>query len=221
MVRKGESAMRYCMIVLHYMIFLLLAGCAGQSVVDRPAMTTGAPVVYIHPLVPVAAELNRNSVAVLPFLVPNGMDIGEGEKVAALFRDVLLGKQAFQTVKLVNRHYGSLTEATAIAREAGTNLVLAGRIKYLLSGTRVGGARVELALRVIDVLTGDTVWYIEQAMDQQMDRPDLSLAHRLGSVFSTPPVRAPEGPPAVANMLVHIAVDMADVMAGDRFVAKM
>ena len=61
----------------------------------------------------------------------------------------------------------------------------------------------------------------EQAMDQQMDHPDVSLAHRLGSVFSTPPVRAPEGASVVTNMLVHMAVDMTDVMAGDRFVAKM
>jgi TolB-like protein len=207
--------MRYLMIFL-----LLLSGCAGHTV-DRPEVTTGAPVVYIHPLVPVAGELSRTSVAVLPFVVPNGMDIGQGEKVAALFRDVLLGKQAFQTVKLVNRQYGSLAEAATIAGEAGTDLVLAGRIKYLLSGTRVGGARAELSVRVIDVRTGDTVWYIEQAMDQQMDHPDVSLAHRLGSVFSTPPVRAPEGASVVTNMLVHMAVDMTDVMAGDRFVAKM
>jgi hypothetical protein len=212
----GEGVMRYLMIFL-----LLLSGCASHTADDRPAVTTGAPVVYIHPLNPMAAKLSRTSVAVLPFAVPNGMDVGQGEKVAALFRDVLLGKQAFQTVKLINRHYGSLPEATAIGGEAGTDLVLAGRIKYLLSGSGAGGARAELSVRVMNVQTGDTVWYIEQAMDQQMDRPDVSLAHRLGSVFSTPSFNAPEGPPMVPNMLVNIAVDMADVMAGDRYVARM
>lgn len=204
----------------YFMIFLLLlSGCASHSPgLDR--VETGAPVVYIHPLVPVAADLSRTSVAVLPFIVPDGMEAGQGERVAALFQDVLLGKQAFQTVKMVNRHYGSLAEATAIAGEAGTDLVLAGRIKYFMSGTDLGGSRVELAVRVIDVHTNETVWYIEQAMDQKMDHPDVSLVHRLGSVFSTPPVRDSAGPPVAANMLVHIAVDMADVMAGARYVAK-
>jgi TolB-like protein len=203
-----------------FMIFLLLlSGCAGHSP-GLARVETGSPVVYIHPLVPVAADLSRASVAVLPFIVPDGMDPGQGERVAALFQDVLLGKQAFQTVKMVNRHYGSLAEASTIAGEAGTDLVLAGRIKYLMSGTDLGGSRVELAVRVIDVHTNETVWYIEQAMDQKMDHPDVSLVHRLGSVFSTPPVRDSAGPPVAANMLAHIAVDMADVMAGARYVAK-
>jgi TolB-like protein len=213
-LQRGEVMLRYFMIFL-----LLLSGCAGHPP-SQPEMETGAPVVYIHPLVATAADLSRASVAVLPFIVPNGMEAGQGERVAVLFQDVLLGKQAFQTVKMVNRHYGSLAEATAIAGEAGTDLVLAGRIKYLLSGTSLGGSRVELSVRVIDVGSGDTVWYIEQAMDQKMDHPDVSLAHRLGAVFSNQPVRESAGPPAADNMLVHIAVDMADVMAGARYVAK-
>ncbi len=204
----------------YFMIFLLLlSGCAGHSPAP-PEVETGSPVVYIHPLVTAAADLGRASVAVLPFIVPDGMEAGQGERVAALFQDVLLGKQAFQTVKMVNSHYGSLAEATAIAGKAGTELVLAGRIKYMLSGTSLGGSRVELSVRVIDVQSGDTVWYMEQAMDQKMDHPDVSLAHRLGSVFSTPPVRDSAGAPVADNMLVHIAVDMADVMAGARYVAK-
>ncbi|RJX31404.1 MAG: hypothetical protein C4531_07455 [Desulfurivibrio sp.] len=202
------------------MIFLLLlAGCAGHSN-GGPKVETGSPVVYIHPLVPAAADLSRLSVAVLPFIVPDGMDPAQGERVAALFQDVLLGKQAFQTVKMVNRHYGPLDEAAAIAREAGTELALAGRIRYFMSGTTLGGARVVLSVRVIDVRSGDTVWYIEQAMDQKLDHPDVSLAHRLGSVFSNQPVRPSAGAPVADNMLVHIAVDMADAMAGYRYVAR-
>jgi TolB-like protein len=211
---EDKDMLRYFMIFL-----LLLSGCAGHSA-GQAGVETGSPVVYIHPLVPIAADLSRASVAVLSFIVPDGMEVGQGERVAALFQDVLLGKQAFQTVKMVNRHYGSLAQAVAIAGEAGTDLVLAGRIRYLMSGTNLGGARVELAVRVIDVQSGDTVWYIEQAMDQKMDHPDVSLAHRLGSVFSTPPVRESAGAPVAANMLVHIAIDMADVMAGARYVAK-
>ncbi|MBI5558391.1 MAG: hypothetical protein HY885_12215 [Deltaproteobacteria bacterium] len=203
---------RYVMI-----FFLLLSGCAGHSA-EQSEVETGSPVVYIHPL---TANLRTASVAVLPFSVPPGMNVSQGENVAALFQDVLLGKQAFHTVKMINRHYGQLTEAAAIAKESGTDLVLAGKIKHLLSGTRLGGGRVELSVRVIDVRSGDTVWYIEQAMEQKMDYPDVSLTHRLSSVFDTPPLRPSEGAPVVPNMLVHIAMDMADVMAGARQVAKM
>ncbi len=200
------------------LLFLLLAGCAGQGVDERAEVETGSPVVYIHPM---SADLSQASIAVLPFQVPDGMDVGQGERVAVLFKDVLLAKQAFHIVKAVNRHYGSIEEAVALAGQAGTNLVLAGKINYLMSGAQFGGGRVDVSVRVIDVQSGDTVWYIGQTMDQKMDYPDVSLKHRLASVFSIPPVRPSEGASVVPNMLVHIAVDMSEVMAGARFVAKM
>ncbi len=208
--------MRYFPVIF---LLLFLSGCAGFSS-EKAKVETGSPVVYVHPLVPVAAELGRASVAVLPFIVPEGIEVNQGERVALLFQDVLLGKQAFQTVKMGNKHYGTLEEATTLGKETGTDLVLAGRVKYLISGTELGGARVELSVRIIDVQDGKTIWYIEQAMDQKMDYPDVSLGHRLGSVFSTPPVRGSAGAPTVANMLTHIAVDIADVMAGARYVAR-
>ncbi|MFH1216323.1 MAG: hypothetical protein V1706_07470 [Pseudomonadota bacterium] len=204
---------RYLILV----IFLLAGGCAGHNQ-EQAEVTTGSPVVYIHPM---TTDLSKASVVILPFQMPEGIDIRQGENVAALFQDVLLGKQAFLLVKLAKNHYGSLEEARRLGKEAGVDFVLAGQVHTLLSGTSLGGGRVDLAVRVIDVAGGDTVWYIQQALDQKMNHPDVSFLHRLGSIFSVPPVRPSEGAPVAVNMLAHVALDMADVMAGARSVAKM
>ncbi|MCB2182839.1 MAG: hypothetical protein KQH63_12470 [Desulfobulbaceae bacterium] len=200
------------------LLLSLLVGCAGHAASDRAEIETGSPVVYIHPM---TADLGQASVVILPFNVPPGIDIREGEKVGALFQDVLLGKQAFRTVKMVNQHYGTLDEAARLAGEAGADLALAGKIQYLLSGAKLGEARVDVSVRVIDVRSGNTVWYIEQTVDQRLDYPDLSFKKRLADIFSTPALRSSEGAPTVPNMLVHIALDISDVMAGSRAVAKM
>lgn len=204
--------MRYVLIFL-----VLLSGCASHSA-EHAEIETGSPVVYIHPLL---ADLSRASLAVLPFQVPQGMSVEQGERVASLFRDVLLGKQAFKTVKLGRQHFGSMEEAAELAGGLGTQLAMAGRINYLVSGAKLGGNRVDVSIRVIDVKSGNTVWYIQQAMDQKMNHPDVSFRHRLGSIFEILPVRSSESAPVMPNMLVKIAVDMAEVMAGARSVQKM
>ncbi len=204
--------MRYLVI-----FFFLLGGCASHSA-EHAEIKTGSPVVYIHPM---TGDLSRTSVAVLPFQVPEGMSVTQGERVASLFRDVLLGKQAFQTVKLGKRHYRSMEEAAELASDLGAELALAGKVNYLVSGAKLGGNRVDVSVRVIDVKSGNTIWYIQQAMDQQMNHPDVSFKHRLASIFSVPPVRSSESAPVIPNMLVNIAVDMSEVMAGAQSVAKM
>jgi methylglyoxal synthase len=198
---------------------MLLAGCGNkQHNINEAGIRTNAPVVYIHPLYDNTA---KSAVAVVPFQVADGIDITLSKRVAALFRDVMLGKRAFTTVKLVDTPYTSIAEAINIGHRAGTDLVLAGRVNYVMTGTRMGGARVDVSIRLLDVKSGDTIWYIEQTMDQQMDYPDVSVLHRLASVFSVPEIRQSEAAPSVPNMLAHIAVNMADVMAGERTVDRM
>ncbi len=204
-------------LIILIMVFLL-TGCGGKKDVDRVEIRTNSPVVYIYPLV---EDGEMRTVTVLPFHVPANVDSKQGSGTAALFRDVLLGKQAFKMIKLVDLPYGSRDEAVNLGRQAGTDLVLAGKINYMLAGTRLGGARVDVSVRLLDVRSGDTVWYIEQTLDQRMDYPDTSFLHRLSSCFSVPPIRSSEAAPAVPNMLVHIAVDMADILAGAQNVQKM
>ncbi len=204
-------------LIILIMVFLL-TGCGGKKDVDRVEIRTNSPIIYIYPLV---EDGGMRTVTVLPFHVPANVDSKQGSGTAALFRDVLLGKQAFKMIKLIDLPYGSRDEAVSLGRQAGTDLVLAGKINYMLAGTRMGGARVDVSVRLLDVRSGDTVWYIEQTLDQRMDYPDTSFLHRLSSCFSVPPIRSSESEPVVPNMLVHIAVDMADIMAGAQTVQKM
>lgn len=203
-------------ISLLFVLCLLVAGCAPHSSrVGGPPLETGAPVVYIHPLVD---TYQRATVGVLPFQVPPGVNPEEGVRVAALFKDMLLGKRVFPMVRQLTSEYGDLDDALALGRAAGVDLVLAGRVGTLLGSTEVGGARASMSVRLLDTHSGHTVWYVEQAMSQEMDMPDLSLRARLGSCLSRKPLRPIASIPAATNMLARMAVDLADVLQGARTV---
>lgn len=196
---------------------MLAAGCSLRD--QRSTLyvepRTGSPVVYIHPL---QNTFDEASVGVLPFSVPENVPPAQGVQVAALFKDVLLGKRAFPVVRQLGQGYGDLDEALARGKAAKVDLVLAGRVNYALAATELGGGRVSVSVRLLNVHSGNTVWYIEQAIDQPMDYPDMGMWGRLVDSFGVPVVRPSTGAPPVPNMLAKIAVDMAEVMAGARMV---
>lgn len=205
--------------VLMLVVLVLGAGCAGR----QPGSTLyveprkGSPVVYIHPLQNTYQEA---TLGVLPFRVPENVAAEQGLRVAALFKDVLLGKRAFTVVRQLSQPYGDLDDAAARGKAAGVDLVLAGQVHYAIGGTELGGARVAVAVRLLNVHSGNTVWYIEQAVDQPMDYPDTGFWNRLVESFGIPEVRPSTGAPPVPNMLARIAVDMAEVMAGAGTVSR-
>ncbi|HSR36748.1 MAG TPA: hypothetical protein VLL73_06160, partial [Desulfurivibrionaceae bacterium] len=82
------------------------------------------------------------------------------------------------------------------------------------------GGRVSVSMRLLNVHSGNTVWYIEQAIDQPMDYPESGMLSRLVDSFGIPEVRPSTGAPPVPNMLAKIAVDMAEVMAGAQKVSR-
>ncbi len=198
---------------------MLAAGCSFRD--QRSTLyvepRTGSPVVYIHPL---QNTFDEASVGVLPFSVPENVPPAQGVQVAALFKDVLLGKRAFPVVRQLGQGYGDLDEALARGKAAKVDLVLAGRVNYALAATELGGGRVSVSVRLLNVRSGNTVWYIEQAIDQPMDYPDMGMWGRLVDSFGVPKVRPSTGAPPVPNMLAKIAVDMAEVMAGARMVNR-
>lgn len=202
---------------LWVVLAMLASGCSFRD--QRSTMyvepRTGSPVVYVHPLQDAYQEA---SVGVLPFSVPENVPPAQGVRVAALFKDVLLGKRAFPVVRQLGQGYGDLDEALARGKAAKVDLVLAGRVNYALAATELGGGRVSVSVRLLNVHSGNTVWYIEQAIDQPMDYPDMGMWGRLVDSFGVPVVRPSTGAPPVPNMLAKIAVDMAEVMAGARMV---
>lgn len=205
---------KLCALVL--LAACVLGGCAIKEA-DHVAVRTGSPVVHIYPM---GGQYDQASALVLPFQVPDGTNPSYGQQVGALFHEVFLSKQTFAEVHFQERFYGTVDEAMEMGRQAGVDLVVAGRINYVMSGGQLGGARVDLSLRVINVKSGNTVWFISQVMDQLLDHPDLSLPNRLLSIFNVPKVRSSTGAATLPNMLAHIAVDMSDVMAGARLVSR-
>ncbi len=194
----------------------MVSGRGGNH--HEPPVYKGAPVVYIHPL---SKSYQRAAVGVLPFEVPRNMDREQGMSVAALFKDVMLGKRIFKTVRQLDDPYSSdLQTAVEAGRRAGVDFVMVGKIKYALEGTELGGARVNVSVRLINTRSGNTVWYVEQGMDQPMDYPDAGFVARFLGAFSKPPVRKPSSAPVVPNMLARIAVDMADVFDGAQTVSR-
>lgn len=202
-------------LVVAVLFGLFATGCA-KSVRKPVQVQKGAPVVYIHPL---SNTYGEATVGVLPFHIPAGMDAAHSDGVAALFKDVLLGRGTFPVVRQLRSAYGDYENAVEIGRKSGCDLVLAGSVDYLLSGGDLGGARVGVSVRLLNVKSGNTVWYVTQNMDQPMDYPDTGMVNRLVSAVSMPAYRASNGAPTVTNMLARIAVDMADVFAGAKYVS--
>jgi uncharacterized protein YceK len=200
---------------------LLLGACSTiieQQSSAQVKVKKGAPVVFIHPLN--IQSYAQSSVGVMPFALPAGMNAGFGTGAAAIFQDILLGKQTFARVKLLPGQYGNAHEAMMTGRKGGVDLVLAGRINYALAGTEMGGARLDLTVRLINAKTGKTVWHITQAMDQPMSYPKNDMLHSLLNAVTPPTIRRSNGAPVVANMLAQSAEDMADVMAGVRYIRR-
>ncbi len=203
--------------ILIIMLCLLLPACASKQA-DQVVARTGAPVVHIHPQ---GGDYQQRSVLILPFRVPAEIEPVYGRRVAALYQEVFLGKETFRRVLVSDRVYGSYEEAMEQGRAAGVDLVVAGRINYLLSGTQLGGARADVSLRVVNVRSGNTVWYMSQMMDQQLDHPEWRLPGRLMSIFTVPKVRSSSGPSPLPNMLAHIAMSMGEVIDGQAQVVEL
>jgi hypothetical protein len=198
----------------------LLSGCASsqKNWANQPVeVKKNSPVVFIHPEVNTYQEA---TVGVLPFQVPTNMTREQGEGVAMLFKDVLLGKQAFPRVLRLEEPYRDIQEALALGRKAKVDMVLAGKVNFALEGSQFGGGRVEVSTRLLNVHTGNTVWYIEQSMDQAMAYPKSSTLSRFFAAFNPPEIKPSQGGPVVPNMLAQVAFDMAEVMAGAGSVSR-
>ena len=199
---------------------LLLSGCASgqRNWANQPvAVKKNSPVVFIHPD---ANTYQEATVGVLPFQMPDNMTREQGEGVAMLFKDVLLGKQAFPRILHLEAPYHDIQEALSLGRKAKVDLVLAGKVNYALEGTQFGGGRVEVSTRLLNVHTGNTVWYIEQSMDQPVAYPKSSTLSRFVAAFNPPEIKPSQAGPVVPNMLAQVAYDMAEVMAGARSVSR-
>jgi hypothetical protein len=213
-----EAGMRKGIVVGLLGLFLLGCAPAQKNWARQPVeVRKNSPVVVIHPETNTYQEA---TVGILPFQMPANMTREQGEGVAMLFQDVLLAKQAFPRVLRLDGPYLDIREALALGRKAKVDLVLAGQVSHALEGTQFGGGRVEVATRLLNVHTGNTVWYIEQSMDQPVAHPKSSTFSRFVASFNPPEIKPSQGAPVVVNMLTQIAWDMAEVLAGAQSVSR-
>ncbi len=208
-------------IPLLFLITLSFYGCSTRSAMQSSQqikIDKGTPVVHIHPMNHEA--YSKASVGVLPFSLPPNMNEEMGAGIAALFKEVLLGKRIYPKVKTIDMQYNNNEQAMAIGKEAGTDLVLAGKINYAIESTELGGARLDISIRMLNVNTKQTVWHINQAMDQPMAYPKTDILNFMLTSTLPQQIRRPMGAPAMTNMLAQSAVDMADVLGGARYVRR-
>ncbi len=207
--------------LLAFLVVFVLGGCSTlteQQSSTQFEVHKGAPVVFIHPLN--KQIYAQSSVGIVPFAIPGNMDTRLGVRAAVIFRDIMLGKQSFHRVKMLSGHYGNGDEAIQAGRLGKVDLVLAGRINYAMEGTEMGGARLDVTVRLLNVVTGKTVWHIEQAMDQPLSYPKTDMLHSIFNAMTPPITKRPNGAPVLVNMLAQSAVDMADVMVGVMYVRR-
>jgi|GEM_PF-726252 len=215
MRKKGTYRLWWCLTA--WALLLPVCGCAPVNGSFQQPLEKLPPVVLIHPLDGIDREAD---VAVVNFQVPQNFRPGQGAAVARLFKDVLLGKRVFQRVVHLDADYADLGQAVQIGRQAGVDYVLAGRVGYGIEGTELGGARVAVAVRLLSVRSGDTLWYVEHGVDQPMDYPKMGMWTRFKESFNPPELRPSRGAPPLVNMLAKVAVDVGEVMAGARTVAR-
>ncbi|MFP3983791.1 MAG: hypothetical protein ACLFV2_08905 [Desulfurivibrionaceae bacterium] len=200
-----------------FLLTAVLIGCSpslpGKPGQD-PSITSYNPRVYIHPA---SADLSQASVAVLPFQIPADMESVRGREIAALFQQTMLEKQVFHKVKLTPDRYGTVEEAMEIARGEQVDLVLAGEVNQIISGSSLGGGRLNLSLRIIDLDSSDTVWYIEQTVDQDIAYPENSMIDRLKRIFSTSRMPEKKVVPTVPVMLTRISQDICRIIKAGHY----
>lgn len=204
-------------IFLSCLLAVFMAGCSWSSPENEremPPTNSHEPIVYIYP---VSTDLNRASIAIPPFRIPADMEAVKGEEVAALFQQTLLREQAFRKAKLVPDPYGTIKEAMKSARSENVDLVMTGKVNYILPGSSLGGGKLNLSIRVIDLNSSDTVWFLEQTVDQEMTYPDNSLLKRLSRIFSPPPVPAKKNAPTIPVMLSRISRDMTRIIKAGHY----
>ncbi len=203
-------------IFLGFLFLSILTGCSRPSLENSrelPPIASNKPRVYIHPT---STDLSRATIVVPPFQIPAAITSIRGEEVAALFQQTLLRQQVFHKVKLVPNRYGTVQEAIEFGHEKDADLILTGTINHILAGSNAGGGRLSVSLRVIDLASSNTVWYMEQTVSQAINYPDNSLLGRLSRIFSPQPIPRDTPAPSIPAMLSIVSMDMSRIIKSGR-----
>lgn len=140
----------------------LLAGAAGcSSMIYVPGFSD--PQIHAGPqeafLKSDDMSLRRSRIAVLPFRVPAQVtDVSYS--ITEIFHRQLLQKRPFLGAVRVHEYYNSLAEAQRLAKAQGAELMVMGEVPYFIDSGTTGKSGLQVDLRVVEVNTGRTLWYL-------------------------------------------------------------
>ncbi len=149
---------------------LALSACAVEpKVSDRSLVYIDSwvkrnnPQVYIEPI---SSPPVPQSAMIIPFEVTQDIYYPKelAEQITQVFwqtwtRDRVMPKLIYEP----RFRYGTLPQAIALARKMGVNMVITGRITYILAGGSAGNSALSLNVEAYDAATGERVWSMAHA----------------------------------------------------------
>jgi len=156
---------------------MILAGTPGcetlwdhEPYLSQPKIHAGPQEAFLKSNDP---SLQRNLIAIMPFRVPAQVtDVSYS--ITEVFHRQLLEKKPFMAVVRVHKYYNSLAEAQKLAKAQGAQLMVLGEVPYFIDSGTTGKSGIQVDLRVVEVETGRTLWYLsDNIMAQPAPMIDL------------------------------------------------
>ncbi|MHB8066795.1 MAG: hypothetical protein ACYDIC_02730 [Desulfobaccales bacterium] len=120
-------------------------------------------------------RLQREIIAVLPFRVP-AVVTDVSYSITEVFHRQLLEKRPFLGVVRVHQYYNTMADAQRLAKAQNAELMVLGEVPYFIDSGTMGKSGIQVDLRVVEVQTGRTLWYLsDNIMAQPAPMIDLWL----------------------------------------------
>jgi hypothetical protein len=148
-----------------------LAGCETMNKADL-----SQPKIYVEPLQayvePGYNRFQNNRLAIFPFQCPPHVPEVTYRVTEIFYRQLLKNWAFVDIVKL--QPIDSIHDAIHLAKRERAELLMMGQIPYFLDSGTMGKSGLQVDLKVIEVSTGRTIWYLSDSISAE-PRPIIDL----------------------------------------------